>query len=220
MPVTMPSGAHFTINGVWSNGRPVVTSWHALVTAVADRPTAIADAASRLSTAWFSNIIPILADNYSYDSVSWIDLNSVTGATGVHTRTPASGTSTGTVSTPPSSGYLVTKGFVGSGRTFRSGRVFMPGLPEGAVDEDGIVSSTNRTTVTAAFTAFLAAFNASAPVAGIASCFLVVAHSPSIEVTETKTRRVPDPNGVLAASLISGFTTDALVSGVKRRVRG
>jgi hypothetical protein len=213
----MVQGAHFTIDGAWSNGRPIVTSWHALCSAVSDRPTMLLAAAQRLFDAWKLNILPVLNNSYTLKGVTWLDLDSETGSTGTYSGTPANGSLVST-GTDPAAGALVVKNIAGSGRKFRSGRVFVPGAMEADIDEDGNVASATRTSLTAAFAAFLSAVNTSTPVGAINDLHLVVAHTPSIVVTETKTRRVPDPDGGLLPAVITGFSVKNVRSGQRRRL--
>lgn len=220
MSVTMDNGAHFAINATWSNGRPIVSSWHAWVTPVSGRAEAVGEAAARMRTQWINQVLPILPDNYTLGDVHWVDLDSTTGATGVASGTPMTGGDISAAGTPPHVGVLVTKGFAGSGRATRTGRCFLPGALETLVDENGIVSSGKLAQVVTAMNAFRTGFNAVAPVGNIAACSLVVGHTPSIAVTRTTTVKLPDPDGHMTASPITTFSAGTVTSGIRRRVRG
>ena len=218
MPQTLLAGMHFAIRGKWSNGRPVISSWHAIVTPTGTRALALPEAGARIVDKWFTHVLPVLPDNYSFDGCNWTDLDSVEGATGFAGRAAASGGDISAAGTPPNQGVLVTKTIAGSGRSKRSGRIFLPGNLESLVDENGIVSTGKLTQVETALAAFRTNFNTTAPVGNIATCRLVVAHAPSHIVTQTVSRRVPDPDGALGWDDVTGFAGSTLVSGIRRRV--
>lgn len=218
MPQTLLAGVHYAIRGKWSNGRAVVSSWYAIVTPVGARDTAVQESAARLVQQWFTHMLPVLPDNYSFDGANWTDMDSASGATGFAGRAAATGGDVSAAGTPPNVGVLVTKNIAGSGRSKRSGRIFLPGNLETLVDENGIISSGKLTQVETGLNAFLTAFNTTAPVGNIATCRLVVAHSPSIIKTETVSRRVADPDGAMGWDNITGFAGSTLVSGIRRRV--
>lgn len=218
MSQTMVLGAFFSLKGTWTNGRPIITTFHGVVVPTGDRPTAIANCAARLNVAWATNILPLLPDNYSFSGCNWVDLATETGATGVAAHGPMTGGDVSSAGTPPNVGILVTKNFAGAGRNKRTGRVFLPGNLESLVDENGIISSGKVTQINTGFTSFLNAISSGAPPTGVSEFRLVVGHAPSIAHTVTKTVRKPDPDGVLIADTITTMTAQTLVSGIKARV--
>ncbi len=218
MAQTMINGAFFSLKGTWTNGRPIITTFHGVVEPSGARPAAIAACAGRINTAWATNVLPLLPDNYSFAGCNWVDLNTEDGATGVTAHGPMTGGDVSAAGTPPNVGILVTKNFAGAGRSKRTGRVFLPGNLESLVDENGIISSGKVTQINTGFTGFLNAITSGAPPAGVTSFVLVVAHAPSVAQVVTKTVRKPDPDGQLSSDVITTMTAQTLVSGIKARV--
>lgn len=85
------------------------------------------------------HVVPLLTDNYSFNSVSWVDLDSLDGSTGERTSTadttlPVVGQDAG-APMPGGVAMLVTKVNSGGRRT-RNGRWYLSGIAEGVTDPD------------------------------------------------------------------------------------
>ena len=220
MALILNNGVRFTIHGLWSNNRPVLTTWHTLMTHLTSRPPACEEVAGMIGSAWATHAIPVLANNYQFQTVSWLDLASETGSSGEFSLATVQIGGGAGANASPYNGILVTKNIADKGRGKRSGRTFIPGLDEQHLDEDGVVSTTARNGADAALEQFRLAVNAyTSPT--VASVRLVVAHTPSVTVTpEPKPRKEPAKDGIMSSSDIIGFTAKPIVSGLRRRVAG
>lgn len=101
------------------------------------------------------HVVPLLTDNYSFNSVSWVDLDSLDGSTGERTSTadtslPLNGQDTG-APMPGGVALLVTKVNSGGRRT-RNGRWYLSGIAEGVTDPSN-PNTANAQFVTTANTA-------------------------------------------------------------------
>jgi hypothetical protein len=219
VPLVLPNGARFSINGVWSGVRPIVTVWHALVTDRGNRTLAMVEAASTIGGFWGTHVVPNIADNYVMQTVSYIDLSSEQGSTGTWVMgAPATG-GQGLATESPYNGIVVTKAITDKGRGRRGGRVFIPGIQATELDELGKISDAAQTAAESALTAFMMAVNGYSGT-DVSAMQLVVAHTPSSLQTVTKQRRLPLKDGVMTSSQITGFNSAALVSGIRRRISG
>lgn len=113
------------------------------------RLEAIQDQAAIIVQEWEDSILPLLVDDYTAQSVGWVDLNSASGSTGETTTGSGAATwpTAGSVSTAPLPGNtsaLITKQILAE-RGRRNGRMFMAGLSEAAS------SDVNPNTLTAVF---------------------------------------------------------------------
>ena len=132
-----PGICRYTINQTYG-GRPVVniidmqidttgTGW--------DRGEAIRLAAGDILNNWVEHVMTIQTSAVTFSSVSWVDLNSEDGPTGIRTSTsnetlPKNGTASGTNGWG-NVAWRVNKG--GSAvRGQRSGRMYLVGVPEEA----------------------------------------------------------------------------------------
>lgn len=219
MPLVLPNGIRITLHGEWTNARPILSVWHAIVTTSIGRNVACQDATGAVASFWADDVVPLLLDNYSISKASWVDLATEDGSTGdIALTTPGVG-AVASQGMPPSSGVVVTKTIADGGRGRRSGRIFIPSGQEASADEDGVITALAQANAEQALTAFMVDCNAyTSP--NVNSLHLVVAHIPHVAKEITKTIKVPATEGLMSASTITGFVSNATVSGIRRRVAG
>jgi hypothetical protein len=214
----LPSGARFTIHGQWTNQRPILTTWHAIVNSTGSRPQALEEVAGMIGGAWASHALPLLANNYTFQVISFLDLDSLTGVSGQFSLASVQqGSQIGT-NVSPYNGVVATKNILTAGRGRKNGRVFLPGVQASNIDEEGKLSDTLRNGVSTALDNFLAAVNNYTSTV-VADVFLVVAHTPFVSETRSITRSVPAKNGQMTASAIQTFAANPVVSGLRARVQ-
>lgn len=135
MALVVPSVARFAVNGTYGD-RPVVNVLDFQIDTTGsglDRDQAVYDTAGNIINSWYEHVLPRTVSQYSLQSVSWVDLNSLGGSTGSRVATsehtlPQPGRD-GNVSTVGNISVLVTKQTV-SGRGRRNGRIYFVGLDE------------------------------------------------------------------------------------------
>lgn len=138
MALVAPSIVRFTINGTYL-GRPTANVLDVLIVdelAPEDRAQGAENYAEYLRGQWTDHVLPLLSSSYSAESVTFVDLDSETGATGrarneVSPVWPRAGGISG-VPYAGSVALLVTKGG-NARRGQRQGRWFLPGLSEANV---------------------------------------------------------------------------------------
>lgn len=185
------------INGTWTNGRPVVNVLHVQ----REEDTAEASARDVLNN-WQDHIIGALSNNYVCSGAHFRDRNEPSGVVGnitVDPAKPTTGGSAGAASTPNVAVLVHKNGTFHAGQ--RGGRIYLPGVEEVQVDEDGTLTSSFRTALNALLATFLSGLS------GAGSNQLVVVHfrptAPSVgEVTE-----------------VSSLSTDLHVATMRRRLR-
>ena len=130
--IVAPGIARYSINGTLG-GQPVVNVLDINISDVVNgsRDDAVATCAGDLINQWADHVLPLVTDEYSFDSVSWVDLDSIDGSTGERSSTdgttlPEVGGDTGACM-PGGVALLVRK--IGSGgRRERNGRASWMGL--------------------------------------------------------------------------------------------
>jgi hypothetical protein len=218
MPLTLLGCGRFDLQGVWSNGAPIITTWHARVAETTNRVTAIRDAAAIIGTHWISHVVPLMPNNYSVSNVHYMDLNSLTGVTGDFPLEPAGVGANPASSVAPSHGMVIKKTFGDLNRATRQGRLFLPGGNEGTVDEDGLILAAQRDLARTALNAFKTAVHgASTP--EVSNVRLVVAHTPSEVVEKVVKYRQAKKEGSMTSDDIDDFVASPYVSGIRRRVK-
>lgn len=127
----------------------------------ADRPDACEQQARDILHAWDDRILTFLTNDYVAQSVSWVDLDSADGSTGVVTTGggdtwPKAGGNTTDQPTPGNVALLVTKVAPGGGRRTRNGRMYVAGISEALTDatNPGNVTTASLASLTAAFEGF------------------------------------------------------------------
>jgi len=194
--------------------RPVATVLHVK----ADRPilAPVGDSegiATRVMKAWQDHIVADCTNNYAFLGARYMDLDSDTGDSGFVPFDPAkphTGTGSANAATPQVT-YNIKKVPAGGAPRGLRGRIFLPGVAEGAVDNAGFLASTEVTELDTDFAAFLAAANADYTGASDQSAKLCIVHFP---------RNVDgDIIGAGTGYVISSFQTQPKVATQRRRLR-
>jgi hypothetical protein len=212
MPVLVVGGiCRFTLHG--TNGRPWanILDFHIDSDVGASRDEAIEDQAEIINQEWPSAWDDFWASTVSYTGISWVDLDTAEGSTGSTTETsgalvlPKAGVASGEAD-PPNVSYLVHKR-VGSGRGRRSGRIYVPGAPEGMTNLQNI-SASPLTSMNTMVNTLLGALNQeSAPLSiGSYNSFLSVVHQPL--------------GGEPSFDHVDDLEVDQLLATQRRRLRG
>jgi hypothetical protein len=135
MPLVVPTICRYTLHGSYG-GRPCdnVLDYHVDTTgSTVSRNDAIAGLAIVILDKWWARFGSVVTSEFTFQSVSWVDLNSATGVVGQISTTPTNSLpKTGTGGTGGLAGntaVLITK-MTASVRGARSGRMYMAGLPE------------------------------------------------------------------------------------------
>lgn len=144
MPFVVPGVCRYTINGV-AAGRAVANIFDFQIDttgAVESREEAIEAMAGILINEWCDSVLPRLSSGYSFQGVSWVDLDAADGTTGERTSTsqeslPQTGGQGGDMSTS-NTAVLVRKNTV-SRRGARSGRSYIGPLSELQVSSNVLV---------------------------------------------------------------------------------
>lgn len=155
--IVAPGICRYSINGTL-DGQPVVNVLDLNISDVVNgsREDAVATACGDIINQWADHVLPLVTDEYRFDSVSWVDLDSIDGSTGERSSTdgttlPQNGGDAGACM-PGGVALLVRK--IGSGgRRERNGRWYIAGISEG-VTALGTVNTVNSGYVALANTAF------------------------------------------------------------------
>jgi hypothetical protein len=223
-PLIAPGIARYTLNAHFGshNIANVLDYFIDTTGTVADRGDAVAAQAGIIIDAWCDRILPTIADEYVFDSVTWVDLDELDGSTGIATTgddevLPQTGalTGAGTDVTAPNVAMLVKKIAPGGGRSTRNGRMYVAGVTEGATSAAGdTILAASVTIFQAAFSNFLTDTDGTHPVgADIYDASLRVVH----------TRKVSDgPPPVyefVSSSDVTQLQVQALLATQRRRLR-
>lgn len=155
--IVAPGIARYSINGTL-DGQPVVNILDLNISDIesGSREECVAWAAGDVLNQWADHVLPLVTSEYRFDSVSWVDLDSIDGSTGERSSTdgttlPQPGGDAGACM-PGGVSLLVRK--IGSGgRRERNGRFYIAGISEG-VTALGEVNTVNAGFVTIANAAF------------------------------------------------------------------
>lgn len=156
MAFQMTDIVRYAINGRWSNGRPVVNILDMSVRQNPnfppepiideDRFDNVREKAIDIANNWRDHLLPNLTTAYTLENVSWVDLSSANGSTGE--TSPDEGPQSGALgadSSVPQNTLLITKVEGARTRGTRPGRWYLSGVPEGKIDNNGIVDPVWRT---------------------------------------------------------------------------
>lgn len=194
---TAPNVVEVAMLGRWSNGRPVLNIH--FVDYGASFPNV---AAEELRDQWQTEVIPLLPNNYTFEGIKYRDRNVAPGVVGTRSPNgalPVVGPGASDV-VPPNTCFLIRKSSVlVAGQ--RTGRMYLPGVPESAVDENGVIAGATVTAITGGVTDFLTGMNAS----GVGELVLVHFTGPT-DATGTK-------------SLIDSMECQGTAATMRRRMR-
>lgn len=154
------------IKGHWTNGHQIVNVLH-----VQREEDDAAESARDVLNNWQDDVMETMANNYVLDGCHFRDRNEEDGVVGDLSPDPAkrlAGATTGAY-TPPNVALLVKKqAILHAGQ--RPGRLYIPGMPEGSVNEDGVVDAAYITGNQPSFNNFLSGLS------GAGSNQLVIVH--------------------------------------------
>lgn len=215
-----PGIARYTVHGTYA-GRNIANVLDFLITpgGGVDRADCVAHQAAVLVSAWADEIVENIVNNYTANSVSWVDLDSALGTVGettigTGTDFPVSGTGVDTAM-PGNVAYRINKAIVAA-RGQRQGRMYLVGVPESSTSD--AAPNTVDSTVRAALDVDLAAFLAVVSVApGGSPDMFSELHVVHTRITD------PGPPAVIeyeGSSPVTGLTTDATLASQRRRLRG
>lgn len=133
----------YTIHGLWTNTREVdtIVDMHIFNRGVAtSREEAVTLQGALVLDRWVADFMPDLANNYSVGHVSWTDLDTVDGFVGEYEYPGGATGSEAAASTTPNVALLVHKVIGSHTRGQKPGRMYIAGLTEAAVGEDGVIA--------------------------------------------------------------------------------
>lgn len=209
MPLIVPKTVRYTLNGRWTNDQRIanVVDMHVDEDALAlGRPDAINNAAVDLRDNWQQHIVAGIQNNYTFEGISWVDLNSAngqTGSLGPNTGLPFVGANTANEGVPPNIALLVRK-IVGGGRGIRTGRMYIAGLAENVVDENGVVLAAGITGWNTALAQFLDDITNLDGVAEDTAYHMVVVHETAA--------------GAVSTSKVTALLAQPLIATQRRRL--
>lgn len=182
MALVAPGITRFSVVGIFA-GEPVVNVLDMQIDTTGgtvSRDDAIFAVAGDILNNWTDHMLPLIGDNYSAQSVDWVDLDSSSGSTGSRSATsaetwPMPGAAT-SADMPGNVALLVRKNIAG-GRGRRNGRMYLVGVPEGANTDTSPnnVQTTLRASMDTALASFLGGINdAEGPTIGVQRQLVVV----------------------------------------------
>jgi hypothetical protein len=225
-PLIADNICRFTVNGTYGgrNTANILDMRVEQTGSITDREEAIKDQAKVIVSAWVDEINPRLVDDYSANSVSWLDLDSLSGSTGqtnlgTGTNMPDTGNEVGAAA-PGNVALRVLRNTVAV-RGQRQGRMYLAGMPEtetGAGTPNTILPA-SVTAWNAELATFLAAINQNAGL-------VPPNYNSALVVVHTTVNRVnpADPSTWVlvyeGSSDVTSLTMDATVGSQRRRLRG
>lgn len=143
MALVVPDIVRYTINGTYL-GRPmrnvldmrIQNNQQVPLPSPYDREELVEFGADRVKEAWQDMVQANLSNQYKFESVSWIDLDSANGSVGEHAD-PFTGTNSGEPYV--ANAALVLRKNGERIRGTRQGRMFIGGLVEGAVSGNSLI---------------------------------------------------------------------------------
>jgi hypothetical protein len=162
VPFIVPGVVRYTINQR-KEGRVVanVLDYFLETTgSVEDRPGSVSDMAGVLINEWSDEILTQVTTDLVAESVSWVDLDSASGSTGIRTTTSQETwpqTGIGTNDPYPSNVAVLVKKNTAGGRGRRAGRLYLAGVSEGTNDatSSNNITAATQTALNTRFAAFL-----------------------------------------------------------------
>lgn len=219
MPLVVPGVARFAVNQSLE-GRAVVNVLDYRIDTTGStmsREDAVDGQAGSIIEHWVAQFLPVMVDDLTLDSVSYVDLNTADGVTGSRlngggTSLPAAGLSTDPP-LPANAALLVTKQ-APSGRGRRNGRMFLAGLEEQftSISNGNRLEEADRAGFETRTQAFLSGTNELDTLGTAFSSNMVVVHI---------TARDASGNPTLGdSSVVQSLIPDALLATQRRRLRG
>lgn len=220
-PLQWDNICRFTVNGTFG-GRNVANIFDMRIesgSALDVRAADIANQAGDIVNNWCDHLLPLLANDYTFTSVSWVDLNSLEGSTGEvfaggDETLPQNGGSTEDP-LPPNVAALVTKQAPGGGRSTRNGRTYLVGIRETQTDPG------NPTRLTSAAQGFITA-GMEAFSTGISNTELGEGYVSNMVVLHTRNQAAAgQPADIVAtgASDVEALVCDIQLATQRRRLR-
>lgn len=225
MPFVVPDICRFAVNQSFQ-GREVVNVLDYQIDTTGStmsRNDAIENQAEDIITQWAGQLLPLVGDDLVLESVSYVDLNTADGVTGIRVSSdtvtlPEPGLVTSPL-IPGNTSVLVTKQ-VSSARGRRNGRLFWCGISEGATAEGNgnTVSTTSLAAFQSAWDTFLANTNNVDSVGTAFESNMAVVHV----LTRGASPRpgVPGPPLTGAYNLVQNLVVQGLLATQRRRLRG
>lgn len=220
MTMTVPDVCRYTIHGTWTNGHVIdnVVDMQIDTTGSTElRAEAVELVAADIIQNWQSQIVPVVTNNYIVTGISWVDLDQEDGTTGE--LPPDSGeivqSAEVAASAPPHVCYLAKK-LTSSARGQRKGRMYIAGIPEVSINEDGVLATDAGSApvlMQSALDTFLENINQEDPGPDTHQAFMVVVHLGPRPVAPA-----PD-NRVGTYTLVSALQLDPVVATQRRRLR-
>jgi hypothetical protein len=224
-PFIVPLGVRYTLHGTHGgrNIANVLDFGLDLTGSTTPRAQAIDDFSRIIIDQWVLQVLNFLASTYSFNSVSWVDLDSASGSVGSRSVTiantlPKAGAQL-TAAMPGNVAFLIKKALTAQ-RGARNGRMFLVGVPEVVTDTTAInsVSSGNVTSINTKMAAFLAAVNITmSGTTGFTSKHMV-AHVTSRGTPTPPATVGPPLTGILLP--VNSLTCDGTLATQRRRLRG
>lgn len=149
MPFQMTNMVRYALQGRWSNGRPVINILDMSVKLAepADPPGLAPTRLEMCETValdiadnWSDHLLPYMTSAYTFEGVSWVDLDSANGSVGF--KAPDGGPVVGGLgadSMPPQNTLLITKVEGTRTRGTRPGRWYLSAVRDQDVDNNGLV---------------------------------------------------------------------------------
>lgn len=159
--IVAPTIVRFTAKHHQTDGRPADCVVDISVDELAiSRETAVLDAASHFSAIWQDFVTSQTSNTLTYDGAHYIDLDSLTGITGL--VGPAGGHATVGVLTSsaasPQVSYLVKKA-CSANRSQRAGRMYVPAPQELEIDNNGVLTTARQNAFNTALSTLRSALN-------------------------------------------------------------
>jgi hypothetical protein len=150
MTLIADNGTLLSMEGHWTSGEQIVNTLFYHRYEVSPQ-----EAADDVQNNWQDHIVPLFLNNYTYDGIRYLDINSADGVTGFMAHDPAkpfvgTGVDAGF---PPALCVLMHKRIAGV-RNARAGRLYMGPPQENQADENGLVLQSARDDYDDAFELF------------------------------------------------------------------
>lgn len=221
MPLIAPDVARYSVWATYG-GRNVANVFDMRITDITlgmTRDTAVLDQAEWILSQWRTDCVVDLCNEYQFQRVSWVDLDSETGSTGFVTSgngvtLPQSG-GVSEAGMPGNVSMLIAKVAPGGGRRTRNGRTYVPGLSELST-ADNVPNTWSGGTVTQ-WTANMEAFSS-----GISRTVVSDGYSSNMVVVHTHYEGTGEDRELVydGYSEVQSLTAQATLATQRCRIRG